>query len=227
VWDAATGQTLLTYPVDYTGVFAWEPHGERIASNDPNGGGLHIWEATTGQTLLTLPKASANAAALAWSPDGRWLAVVNGDVTVWSVAEQRPLVTYRGHQGKARAIAWSPNGAWLASGGQDYTAQVWNPLTGERLATFRSAFASEFGANGNIVRSVAWAPDSARLAITIAAESVWVWRVRPGASSQADFAWRGQTNDVACAQWSPDGSLIASGSYDTVAIWRPQWGGWL
>ena len=226
VWDATTRQTLQSYPADYTGVFAWEPHGERIASNNPGAGGVHIWDTTTGQTLLQLPKASGSADALAWSPDGRYLAIIQGDVTIWDVNAQQPLLTYRGHQGKARTVAWAPDGSWLASGGTDGTAQVWCPLIGERYATFRSASSSDFGSFVNYVRFVAWSPDGVRLAIATGDETVWVWRLRPGTTSRGDFAWRGQTGALNCVAWSPDGAYIASGSDDNVAVWRPQEGLW-
>jgi WD40 repeat protein len=74
VWDAQTGQELLTFKGHTRSVdsMAFSPDGKRLAS--AGGGELKVWDAQTGQELLSL---DANR-VVAFSPNGHRLASVGG-----------------------------------------------------------------------------------------------------------------------------------------------------
>lgn len=80
-----------------------------------------------GATLLTYQRHSDIVAALAWSPDGRYIASGSWDhtVQVWQALTGTPLLTYKGHSSDVASVAWSPDGRSIASGSWDHTVQVW------------------------------------------------------------------------------------------------------
>jgi uncharacterized protein with WD repeat len=64
--------------------------------------------------------------AVAFSPDGRWLATGSWDNTarVWEAASGQEVARMT-HEGPVLAVAFSPDGRWLATGSDDNTARVW------------------------------------------------------------------------------------------------------
>lgn len=75
LWDAATGQELLTLKGHRSFVtsVAFSSDGKRLvsASNDDT---IKLWDAATGQELLTLKGHTDSAMSVAFSPDGKRLA---------------------------------------------------------------------------------------------------------------------------------------------------------
>jgi WD40 repeat protein len=83
VWDAATGQELLTLRGHSGPVYgvAYSPDGKRLAtaSSDHT---AKVWDAASEQELLTLRGHSSSVYGVAYSPDGKRLATASHDGTV-------------------------------------------------------------------------------------------------------------------------------------------------
>ena len=109
-----------------------------------------------------------------------------------------------GHTSEVFTVAWSPDGRALATGSGDGTARLWDVGT---------------GSGGGIAGATA-AGDEGGPA-TLAASSILRHTAEGAAAANAPAASSGdKTRDVTTLDWSPDGTLLATGSYDGVArLW--------
>jgi dipeptidyl aminopeptidase/acylaminoacyl peptidase len=88
VWDAATGQSLVTLAGHEAGVkhAQFSPDGARIvtASGDKT---ARVWDAATGQSLVTLAGHEAGVWSAQFSPDGARIVTASRDKTarIWTI----------------------------------------------------------------------------------------------------------------------------------------------
>ena len=232
VWDAATGQEILTlkgHTGFVTGV-CFSPDGKRLASasgafywgNDPAGRGqpseVKVWDAATGREALTIKVHTGGTSGVAFSPDGKRLASASAirTVTVWDAATGQEVLTLGGHAGKfINGVAFSPDGSRLACASGP-TVKVWDAQTGQEVLTLSG--------HKHIVWHVCFSPDGSRLAS--AAGNKWnvhepgelkVWDARTG---QEQFTLPGHTDNVWSVCFSPDGSHLVSASRDRmIKVW--------
>src|SRR5713101_8307625 len=89
-----------------------------------------------GTTLLT-PQSDSSVFSVAWSPDGKRLALgyADGSVQIRNATTGGILYTVQDHMSHVWALAWSPDGKRLASASWDHTVQVLDAATGTHLLT--------------------------------------------------------------------------------------------
>jgi WD40 repeat protein len=146
--------------------------------------------------------------AVAYSPDGRFLATGGFDQTVrvWD-GEGRLLATFIGHREAIKSLAWSPTSAELASGARDNTVRIWDLRTTRLRATLLEA--------GD---HVAWSPDGALLATCGYTPELKVWDAASGTLARSTTATN--VRQLLAVAWSPDGETLATGSLEgTIATW--------
>jgi WD40 repeat protein/serine/threonine protein kinase len=212
VWDATTGQEMLTlkHKGGVSGV-AYSPDGRRLATAGGRDLTVKVWDADTGQEILTLKGHTMAVQRVAYSPDGRRLASAGHDLTVkiWDASNGQVLHTLKGHTNRVYDVAYSPDGRRLASVSADFTVKVWDAGTGQELLTLKG--------HTHELSRVAYSPDGRRLASAGGDQTVRVWDATTG---QELLVFRGHPAWIAGLAYSPDGRRLASAGQDqTVRVW--------
>ncbi len=227
---------------DWVVEVAFSPDGRWLASagcdaRDSQGycvaGTAWLWDLSAGAPTaepVVLRGHEGGVLALAFSPDGRWLASGSDDdstARLWDVtnptAEPVMLVGY--------AVAFSPDGRWRASGSddgsgglQDGTARLWDmtDLTAEPIVLRGHEFQ---------VRAVVFSPDGRWLATEGIDGTARLWDMTNLTAEPVVLRGRedrdrgfGVSLDLRIVAFSPDGRWLATGSGDrTARRWAHLW----
>jgi WD40 repeat protein len=159
---------------------------------------------------------SAEAAATAFSPDGRLVVAAGGalgepgSITIWDAANSRQLLSWRGHEDAITGLAFSPVSNRLATSGRDRTVRLWDTSNGRQLLVLRG---HERG-----LSCVRFSPNGQMIGAAEEGRTVRLWDARSGTELHS-FA--GHSGSVWALAFSPDSRLLASGGDDhTVRIWN-------
>jgi WD40 repeat protein len=212
VWDVATARLRkeIRVPVGKFRAPTVSPDGRRVAATAFDAQGnknlLHVCDLASGERLF-----SAEGFALAYSPDGRWLAALAADgktVLLLDARTHETAARFRGHEKQVHKVAFSPDGRRLASCSTDRTVRLWEIDSG----TYRV-----LRGHTDEVFAVAFHPGGRRLATGGHDGAVWLWDLERG----EDVArLPGHRSFVWSLAFSPDGATLASGSGDaTVRLW--------
>ena len=227
VWDAATGEQvhlLQGHEGNVTGV-DWSACGRMLAScaEDQT---VRVWDAQTGDAAGVLVGHAAPVSAVRWSPDSRRLASAGGDqiVRLWDVDEGKQIRAMKGgHTQWIDGVAWSPEGKRVTTAGRDGVVGIWD-VTIDLTDASEETHAPE--GHTASVRSVAWSPDGTALLSAGSDfhaddETLRVWDAVKGHCLRVlkGHEKGGYAGLMACT-WSPDGTRLASASFDySLRVW--------
>lgn len=208
LWRVANGDRLAKLERAAT-VVAFSPTAPVLAT----GSKVTLWDAQTQERQRELDEQVSYAGALAFSPDGKTLAVGNKDglIRLWNADNGKELGVGGGHQGLVRSLDFSPDGNLLAStSGHDGTLRLWGPASGLQLRQTLLRGPDRRGYEDSDLKCVRFSPDGKTLAVTTSAGKVRVMDVASG-DLVRELAHDGAYINEAA--WSPDGKLLASAGW--------------
>jgi WD40 repeat protein len=215
LWDLAPWRERrrLEATHRFTNTLAISDEGTRLATI-ANANEVMLWDVNSG-TSRACGKTTAGVASLAFAPGGTLLAIGVDDSTIrlWNPATGKELHVLRRHVSFTTVLTFSPDGGLLAGGDYDGGVTLWEVATGGKWATLETTAKKVLS---NELTALTFAPDGRMLAVAVG-RVVQLWDV---ASSRLVARLEGHEGKVICLAFSPDGTRLASGSYDqTVRLW--------
>jgi eukaryotic-like serine/threonine-protein kinase len=181
---------------------------------------LKLWDARTGMLLRTVHAHGGQpVSALAFSPDGEWLASASFDRTVKLSNSRTGEIrhSFDLHTGNVECVAFSSNGRRLASAGEDKTVRVWDATTGREMLGLRG--------HADRCGCVTFSPDGRRLASSSSDGTIRIWDATPlrpdeGQETRTFTEHSHEIRSVAFSPDGPDGQRIASAGHGgLVEVW--------
>ncbi len=243
LWDL-TGTEIATLRGHSGGVrcVVFSPDGQTLVSGSTDET-IRLWDVASRRLIRApLQGHSGEVRCVAFSPDGKTLVSGGDDATIrlWDARTGREKQVLTGHKKEVTSLAFSPDGRTLASASADKTVQLWNipidpgweykeredapkypPPVIRKLDepkpppgfVIRDVLTGHEGA----VRSLAFSPDSDKLASAAADQTIRLWDVRSGEPVQV---FGGMSAAVRSLSFSRDGrSVTAADGSDTIRIW--------
>ena len=221
VLDTATGALVASIPVNSFSIesLAFDPAGQTVMWVDNSQGIAKIADARTGairKSRRMFDGDSIMCSRVAWSPDGRTVAVVNPFQPTLDILDAQSLQPVRqwqhGHNNYVWSVAFSPDGRRILTAARDGIVRVWDAATSRRL--------HDLVGHGNHVLCAVYSPDNKRIASGGKDHNIRIW----DAETFEQVARLGGHGDyIHSLAWRADSQQLISGSGDyTVRIWETQ-----
>lgn len=200
---------------------AFSPDGNRIVtananfSEEKNPQNAEVWDAHTGRKLLTLKEHKSVIRSVAYTPDGKRIITGSWDNTVriWDAITGKELHCFPCGRYGVFCLSVSPDGKWAAAGSDE--RESWHNegwVTVWDLKQNRKAFTLK--GHKEVVWSVAFSPDSKRVASLGRDWHVVIWDVATGKENLKIPVPR-----LSHIAFSPDGKqILTSGEKGTMQV---------
>jgi WD40 repeat protein len=195
---------------------AFAPDGRNVAAS-----GYHeitLWKTVDGALDRRIAGLCERIHGIAYSRDGKWLAIASGDpgqygvARLWAVEPGKSIKPVRDlaeAQDAVFAVAFSPDNKKLATAGADRIIRVYETESGNLLAQIED--------HADWIFDIAFSPDGKRLASASRDKTCKVFDVEKK-ESLVTFTGHGQP--VYTIAFTPDGKAVTSGGEDNVVrIW--------
>ena len=234
IWDAETGVQQQSFR-GFAGIgqcIAVSPDGTLIATGDYTAGTVQVWDVTSGEVLAAVQEPfGARLHGVAFSPDGRYLAAGSATrgLRIFNISHEVDTVELLPTEFRLRDLTdvghlcFSPNSklfAWTTNFGEIH---VWDLEEDVELPSPGKVYAR--------IQSLAFLPDSQRLAFLDPKFNVVLWDVFEG-KRVSQFPANRKANDSQARSYSlhitasPDGRFLATSAVTSRAanVWDTKTG---
>jgi hypothetical protein len=136
---------------------------------------VKVFSTKDGSLAFKMKKHTDWVTAVAFSPNGEWLATAdrNGGVVIWDADNGLEIHTLAGHKSAVTALSWRPDSKVLASVSEDGAARIWEMNEGKQVKTWNphpsGVLSISYTHDGRVVtcgrdnQVTAWSADGAKL----------------------------------------------------------------
>ena len=153
LWRVSHSALLTLQHEDEVRCLTFSPDSSLIATACLDRKAITVWNTTTGREEFTLEGLDHGAMYVAFSPDGRWIAAsdVNlserghDQIKIWEVKGRKLRQALNVNEQKIWGLrdwglSFSPDSRWLASVGSDQVLQIWDVLTRKCIRTIKGPY---------------------------------------------------------------------------------------
>jgi uncharacterized protein with WD repeat len=122
IWSVVSGNQVGSIPFGQSDLstLVWSPNDASLAVGLSDAPTVQIWSVASGHMTGFFHDSDTWAtlvSALAWSPDGKYVAESTSDIHIWDVSTQKIVATFNkiDNTHKVSALAWSPDSSMLVS----------------------------------------------------------------------------------------------------------------
>jgi WD40 repeat protein/beta-lactamase regulating signal transducer with metallopeptidase domain len=214
--DALTGKLIRTldWPHRIPDMVAFSTDDKQLALT--NSGDFRrdvaVWDLTSGKLHHAFERLSALAGnRLAFSPDGRLLAVAANTLQVWDLSEGKCLsAAFVGHELNVHCVVFLGSSDTVATAGIDGTVRLWDARTGRQKLLIR---------HESFVEALAASADGKLIASYAAGEKGTV-RICDAATGNQLHEFSGRVGNLRHLGFSGDGKRLAgTGEDGKVRLW--------
>ncbi|MHC9518772.1 AAA family ATPase [Prescottella equi] len=222
------GTIELPRPLGGGNVVELSPDGKVLATTQTSGGHVQLWDVADPEHPAALGAPITTATRFTWemafSPDGRTLAIGDDDfsVALWDVQDPRNPVRLgerlTGPRNLVRSVAFGPDGDVLVASSADGDIYAWDVSTPEKPASLPV----RAGGHDGGVNAVSFGPDGDTLVTASDDHTLVLWdRDDDGGFTPRPVPLRGHTGTVYSVAFGGDGTHVVSGSDDgSVRLWN-------
>lgn len=241
LWDLSTGSLIQSWSISpYIAMdLAFSPDGKSLLVGRGEWGGtfsqpqedtLKLLNVSNGDVIQNFTGHTNAVTSVLFSKDGSWIASGSWDynVKIWDVSSGNEIKSFENHTFIVSSISLSTDETILASGSFDKSINLWNISSGELLEKFSSP--------NQEIWSVAFSNNNSILAAAVGDLDYWpkpntFWEAFGDMQNSSIQLWdipnknvietlQGHNHIIESIDFSPDGSILASGSWDwTIKLW--------
>jgi WD40 repeat protein len=219
LWNTNTGKmvSILKGHTDQVMNVAFSPDGTKIASASFDGT-IRVWNINTGKELLTIHVGNERMYDVQFDSSGQYVLSAGADdaIKIWD-ADTGVLVRSMHEDDWIYSAEFNPDGTLIISSNRDGMVHLWDANTGELKAVYPISHGETDKDGFALLLSEATFDPSGVLFAVGFGSSIRVWSI-PDKSALAHL--EGHSGDVFDVKFSPDGTILASASFDgSIRLW--------